>query len=133
KNHATTVPLVYDMMETSRHLVERAVLEIADTIDKDKDYRYFYFDNSYPNSSKGVDVPPISYLRVSHDLKKRFVYQLTTVFNRKRYYKTPANTRMGIVPEHGYQKLEEITIMKMKCIELRNYVMKEKYVCTYMK
>src|SRR5439155_6492467 len=49
KNHPTTVPLVYDMMETSRHLVERAVLEIADTIKKDKDYRYFYFDNSYPN------------------------------------------------------------------------------------
>jgi len=119
KNHPTTVPLVYDMMETSRHLVERAVLEIADTIKKDKDYRYFYFDNSYPNSSRGVKL----YLRVSHDLKKRFVFHLTTVFNRKRYYKTPKNTRMGLIPEHGYQKLEEITIMKMKCIELRNYIM----------
>ena len=128
KNHATTVPLVYDMMEPSRFLVERAVLEIADTIDKEKDYRYHYFDSSYPNSSKGVDVPPITYLRVSHDLKKRFVYQLTTVFNRKRYYKTPDNTRTGIVPEHGYQKLEELTIMKMKCIELRNYIMGKKEI-----
>jgi CRISPR-associated protein Cas1 len=123
KNHPTTVPLVYDMMETSRHLVDRAVLEIADSIDKKKDFRYVYYDRSYPFSR--IDVP-ITWLQLSADLKKRFVYQLTTVFNRKRYYKTPENTKTGIVPEHGYQKLEELTIMKMKCIELKNYILKEK-------
>lgn len=119
KNHPTTVPLVYDMMETSRHLVDRAVLEIADTIDKEKDYRLVYYDRSYPFSR--IDVP-ITWLKLSDNLKRRFVFQLTTVFNRKRYYKTPVNTRTGIVPEHGYQKLEELTIMKMKCFELRNYI-----------
>jgi len=123
KNHPTTVPLVYDMMETSRHLVERAVLEIADSIDKSNDYRFVYYDRSYPFSR--IDVP-ITWLQLSADLKKRFVFQLTTVFNRKRYYKTPKNTRTGIVPEHGYQKLEELTIMKMKCFELRNYIVKTK-------
>jgi CRISP-associated protein Cas1 len=125
KNHPTTVPLVYDMMEPSRHLVERAVLEIADSIDKEKDYRFVYYDRSYPFSK--IDVP-ITWLQLSDNLKRRFVFQLTTVFNRKRYYKTPEKTHTGIVPEHGYQKLEELTIMKMKCIELRNYILKERRI-----
>jgi CRISPR-associated protein Cas1 len=123
KNRPTTVPLVYDMMETSRHLVERAVLEIANSIDKEKDYRFVNYDRSYPFSKMDV---PITWLQLSDSLKMRFVFQLTAVFNRKRYYKTPENTRTGIVPEHGYQKLEEITIMKMKCFELRNFILGRK-------
>jgi hypothetical protein len=111
------------MMETSRHLVERAVLEIANSIDKEKDYRFVNYDRSYPFSKMDV---PITWLQLSDSLKMRFVFQLTAVFNRKRYYKTPENTRTGIVPEHGYQKLEEITIMKMKCFELRNFILGRK-------
>jgi len=123
KNYPTTVPLVYDMMETSRHLVERAVLEIANSIDKENDYRFVNYDRSYPFSKMDV---PITWLQLSDSLKRRFVFQLTSVFNRKRYYKTPENTRTGIVPEHGYQKLEELTIMKMKCFELRNFIVGRK-------
>lgn len=123
KNYPTTVPLVYDMMETSRHLVERAVLEIAKSIDKEYDYRYVNYDRSYPFSKMDV---PITWLKLSDNLKRRFVFQLTAVFNRKRYYKTPENTRTGIVPEHGYQKLEELTIVKMKCFELKNIITRKK-------
>jgi len=43
---------------------------------------------------------------------------LTSIFDRKRDYKA----RTGIRRPDGYQRMEEITIMKMKCIELNAYL-----------
>jgi len=97
KNHPSHLSLVYDMIEPFRHLVDRSVFEIQDEIRK-KDYAF---------SREGVVV-------LSNELKKKYINLLSTIFDRKRDYKA----RTGIRRMDGYQRMEEITIMKMKCIEL---------------
>ena len=99
KNHESHLALVYDMIEPFRHLVDRSVFEIQDQIRK-KDYVY---------SREGIVV-------LSDELKQKYIELLSTIFDRKRDYKA----RSGIRRKDGYQKMEEITIMKMKCIELKN-------------
>jgi len=101
KNHPSHLALVFDMIEPFRHLVDRSVFEIQDHIRK-KDYAF---------SSEGV-------VMLSNELKKKYIDLLSTIFDRKRSYKA----RTGIRRMDGYQRMEEITIMKMKCIELRDYV-----------
>lgn len=87
------------MIEPFRHLVERSVFEIQDQIRK-KDYVF---------SREGIVV-------LSDELKQKYIELLSTVFDRKRDYKA----RTGIRRKDWYQRMEEITIMKMRCIELRN-------------
>jgi CRISPR-associated protein Cas1 len=101
KNHESHLALVYDMIESFRHLVDRSVFEIQDDIRK-RDYAF---------SKDGIVV-------LSDELKKRYLELLSTIFDRKRDYKA----RCGIRRKDGYQRMEEITIMKMKCIELRNSI-----------
>lgn len=98
KNHVSHLALVYDMIEPFRYLVDRSVFEIQDFIKK-QDYVY---------SRHGVVV-------LSDDLKKKYIQLLSSIFDRKRLYK--AGT--GIRRMDGNQRMEEITIMKMKCIELK--------------
>ncbi|MDE2590997.1 MAG: CRISPR-associated endonuclease Cas1, partial [Patescibacteria group bacterium] len=99
KNHESHLALVYDMIEPFRHLVDRSVFEIQDQILK-KDYIY---------SREGIVV-------LSDELKQKYIELLSTIFDRKRDYKA----RTGIRRKDGYQRMEEITIMKMKCIELKD-------------
>jgi len=101
KNHDSHLALVYDMIEPFRHLIDRSVFEIQDSI-KNNDYAY---------SRHGIVV-------LSDDLKKRYIELLSSVFNRKRLYLA----KSGIRRSDGYQRMEEITIMKMKCIELKSYL-----------
>ena len=89
------------MAEPFRHLVDRSVFEIQDRIRK-KDYAF---------SREGIVV-------LSDELKKKYLSLLSTIFDRKRLYKA----RTGIRRMDGYQRMEEITIMKMKCIELRDCI-----------
>ena len=103
KNHDSHLALVYDMIEPFRHLIDRSVFEIQDSI-KNNDYAY---------SRHGIVV-------LSDDLKKRYIELLSSVFNRKKMY----SARSGIRRSDGYQKMEEITIMKMKCIELKEHLIK---------
>ncbi|MGI0074162.1 MAG: CRISPR-associated endonuclease Cas1 [Nitrosotalea sp.] len=100
RNHESQLALVYDMIEPFRHLIDRSVLEIQNQIRK-KDYTF---------SRYGIVV-------LSDDLKKKYIDLLSTIFDRKRPYKA----RSGIRRKDGYQMMEEITIMKMKCIELRKF------------
>lgn len=100
RNHDSHLALVYDMIEPFRHLIDRSVFEIQDQIRK-KDYVF---------SRDGIVV-------LSDDLKKKYIDLLSTIFDRKRDYKA----RTGIRRKDGYQMMEEITIMKMKCIELKNF------------
>jgi CRISPR-associated protein Cas1 len=102
KNHPSHLALVYDMVEPFRHLVDRSVFEIQDQIRK-KDYAF---------SREGIVV-------LSDELKRKYIDLLSTIFDRKRDYKA----RSGIRRTDGYQRMEEITIMKMKCIELKGYVL----------
>lgn len=101
RNHDSHLALVYDMIEPFRHLIDRSVFEIQDHIRK-KDYIF---------SRSGIVV-------LSNDLKRKYIELLSTIFDRKRPYKA----RTGIRREDGNQMMEEITIMKMKCIELKNFV-----------
>lgn len=59
---------------------------------------------------------------MSDELKTRYIDLLSAIFDRKRNYKA----RTGIRRADGYQRMEEITIMKMRCIELKDYVMRGK-------
>lgn len=101
KNHTSHLALVYDMIEPFRHAVDRSVFEIQESIRK-KDYLF---------SRSGIVV-------LSDNLKKRYIDSLTSILDRKRDYKA----RTGIRRADGYQKMEEITIMKMKCLELRDTI-----------
>ena len=101
KTHSSRLALVYDMIEPFRHLVDRSVFEIQDGLSKE--------DHIY--SKEGVVV-------LSKDLKKRYIDLLALVFDRKRDYKA----KVGIRRTDGYQKMEEVTIMKMKCTELRDFI-----------
>jgi CRISP-associated protein Cas1 len=103
KNHESHLALVYDMVEPFRHLVDRSILEIQNQIRK-KDYVF---------SRDGIVV-------LSNELKKKYVDTLTCTLDRKRLYKHSA----GIKRSDGYQRMEEITLMKQKCIELK-YIQKE--------
>ena len=100
RNHESHLALVYDMIEPFRHLVDRSVFEIQDSITK-RDYAF---------SKTGVVV-------LSDSLKKKYIELLSSIFDRKRLYKA----RTGIRRSDGYQKMENITIMKMKCMELKKY------------
>lgn len=86
------------MIEPFRHIVDRSVFEIQGEIRK-KDYVF---------SRQGIVV-------LSDELKWKYVDLLSAILDRKRDYKA----RIGIRREDGYQRMEEVTIMKMKCIELK--------------
>lgn len=103
RNHTSHLALVYDMVEPFRHLVDRSIFEIQDQIGK----------NDYAFSRLGVVV-------LSAELKRKYVDLLSAIVDRKRDYKA----RTGIRRADGYQRMEELTIMKMKCIELRDFVMR---------
>lgn len=101
RNHESHLALVYDMIEPFRHLIDRSVFEIQDSIGK-RDYAY---------SRDGIVV-------LSDDLKKKYIELLSSIFDRKRLYKA----RTGIRRSDGNQRMEEITIMKMKCVELKRFL-----------
>lgn len=103
RNHPSHLALVYDMIEPFRHLVDRSIFEIQDHIGK----------NDYAFSRQGIVV-------LSNILKTKYVDLLSAIFDRKRDYKA----RTGIRRSDGYQRMEEITIMKMKAIELRDFLKK---------
>jgi CRISP-associated protein Cas1 len=103
RSHASHLALVYDMVEPFRHLVDRSIFEIQDQIGK----------NDYAFSRQGIVV-------LSDKLKRNYLDLLSAIFDRKRDYKA----RTGIRRADGFQRMEEITIMKMKCIELRGLIMK---------
>src|SRR5437867_8621763 len=102
KTHPSHLALVYDMIEPFRHLVDRSVFEIQEEIKK-RDYAF---------SRQGVVI-------LSNDLKRKYIDLLSTIFDRKQDYKA----RTGISRADGFQRMEEITIMKMKCVELKGFIL----------
>ena len=118
RNHAHFVPLIWDMMEPFRYLIDRSVIALGNDIKRE--HYCFRIDNpSYPFKS---GAPFNRWLIMSGELKKRYVAILTAILQNKRYQKA----YVGRHTEHGFQKMEEITIMKMKCIELRDYILGRK-------
>jgi hypothetical protein len=58
---------------------------------------------------------------LSNNLKENYVDLLSSILDRKRNYKARAGIRRG----DGYQRMEEIALIKMKCLELRDLVKTE--------
>jgi CRISPR-associated protein Cas1 len=102
RNHASHLALVYDMVEPFRHIVDRSMFEIQDQIRK-QDYAF---------SRQGIVV-------LSDELKRKYIALLSSIMDRKRDYKA----RSGIRRADGFQRMEEITIMRMNCIKLKDFVM----------
>ena len=73
------------------------------------------------STSAGIDCT-IGIVVLSMELKKRYIDKLTQILDRKRDYKA----RTGIRRADGYQRMEEITIMKTKCIELKDFILNAK-------
>lgn len=111
KIHESRLSLVYDMIEPFRHLVDRSVFEIQDSIRKE-DYIF---------SKDGIVV-------LSDELKKRYIDLLTSILDRKRDHLA----RVGIRRADGFQRMEEITIMKMKCAELKDFVAKNRAIGPFL-
>ena len=55
---------------------------------------------------------------LSHDLKKKYIELLSSIFDRKRNYKPRSEIRRA----DDYQRMEEIRIMKMKCLKLKEFI-----------
>ena len=108
RNHESHLALVYDVIKPFRHLVDRSILEMQDQIKK-KDYAF---------SSQGIVV-------LSYDLKKRYIDTMTDILDKKRFYKGRAGIKRT---SDGYQRMAENTIMKMKCLELKEFVLACKLV-----
>lgn len=89
------------MIESFRHLVDRSVFEVQQSIIQD-DFIY---------SRDRVVV-------LSHELKENFIKLLTSILDRRRDYKA----RIGIRRAGGYQRMEEVTIMKMRCIGVVDFI-----------
>ena len=117
RNKPSTVALVYDMMEPFRYLVDKAVLQIANTI-TEKDYHYRKFENKYPYS-RFNHLQNTRWLFVSKELKKRYVSILSSIFENKRSYKAVS----GRTSKDGNVQMKELTIMETKCVELRDYIL----------
>jgi len=120
-NHDNHVPLIWDMMEPFRYLIDKSVIALVKSnngngINTKQDYCFRIGNPSYPFKSGS---PFNRWLIVSSDLKKRYVAMLTAILQSKRYQRTD---KSGMKTDEGYQKMEEITIMKIKCIELRDYI-----------
>ena len=97
--HKSHLPLVYDMIEPHRHLVERSVYDIQDQIRK-KDFIF---------SGKGVVV-------LARELKKKYIDCLSSILDRKRLYKAGSGIRRS---KDNLQNMKESTVIKMKCFELK--------------
>ena len=97
--HKSHLPLVYDMIEPFRHLVERSVYDIQDQIRK-KDFIF---------SGKGVVI-------LSRQLKKKYIECLDGILNRRRLYKGIHGVKRT---KDDLQNMRESTYIKMKCYELK--------------
>ena len=97
------------MIEPFRHLIDMSILGFQNQIHK-KDYAF---------SRDGIVV-------LSNELKKKYIDTLTVILDKKRDYKA----RAGIRRFNAYQRMKETTIMKMECINLKEYIMdrKKKFV-----
>jgi hypothetical protein len=102
QSHGSRLALVYDMVRPFRHLVDRSVFQIRGQIRK-KDYAY---------SKQGIVV-------LSDELKSKYIQLLSVVFDKTRDYEAKSGRRRS----DGHQSMEEITIMKNNCRELKDLVM----------
>jgi len=98
KFHTGFQPLVYDLMEPFRRLVDYSVLKI--TTNKDHKQRIRLKDYAHTKDGKVV---------LDYSLIKRFLEMLERVFQQKRRYEF----RHGAKTKDGLKNVQEITVAKI--------------------
>jgi len=111
KSHTGFQPLVYDLMESFRWLVEYSVYKIANSQSNGQTIRL----KDYAFTKDGSVI-------LDNDLIKRFLELLERTFQKER----PYYFRHGVKMENGLSNCQEITIAKITVQNLADYCI-EKY------
>ncbi len=111
KQNSGSIPLVYDIMEPFRWLVEKAVYNIANTSSADHKLRF----KDYAWTKDGQVV-------LSYRIKKNFLEKLERVFQKEREYEC----RFGKSMKNGLKSCQEITIAKIAVQNLTEYCIGKK-------
>lgn len=110
RSHTGFQPLVYDLMEPFRWLVEYTVYKLVNADNRQtvrmKDYAY---------TKDGSIV-------LGDDLIRRFLELLERTFQKERKY----NYKFGAKTEDGLKSVQEITVAKITVQNLADYCMKKK-------
>jgi CRISPR-associated protein Cas1 len=121
KSHERYTPLIWDMMEPFRHLIDRSVIAVARGGISDNDYTLEREELlfSYPYRSKN---PYKTWLIMKNDLTVRLIREIDTTLQKEYWTKG----HVGRKTESGHQKMLQTTIMKEFCLELRDYILERK-------
>lgn len=106
KSHTGFQPLVYDVMEPFRWLVDYAVFKIANNKDHTQRIRL----DEFAHTREGVVV-------MEYDLIKRFLELLERTFQQDRRYEF----RHGAKTKDGLKNVQEITVAKIMIQNLAEY------------
>jgi len=101
KQNSGSIPLVYDLMEPFRWLVEKAVYNIANT--SSSNHKLYFKDYAWTKDGQVV---------LSYRIKKNFLEKLERVFQKEREYEC----RFGKSKKNGLKSCQEITIVKI-CVQ----------------
>jgi CRISPR-associated protein Cas1 len=112
KTHTGFQPLVYDLIEPFRWMVDEAVLSIA----KHKDSRYRIKLKDYAFAKNGQVV-------IEYRLKQNFLEKLERLFQKERRYEF----RHGIKTKDGLKSVQEITIVKIVVTNLAEFCLTKKH------
>lgn len=114
KSHTGFQPLVYDLMEPFRWLVDSAVFQIA----TNKDHKQRIRLKDYVHTKDGTVVLDSSLIR-------RFLEKLERVFSQERKYKF----RHGAKTQDGLKNIQEITLTKITVQSLAELCVKKIKFC----
>jgi CRISPR-associated protein Cas1 len=106
KSHTGFQPLVYDMMEPFRWLVDYTVFKIANNKDHTQRIRL----DEFAHTREGIIV-------MEYDLIKRFLELLERTFQQDRRYEF----RHGAKTKDGLKNVQEITVAKIMVQSLAEY------------
>ena len=106
KTHTGFMPLVYDLIEPFRWMVDEAVFDIANH--KNSRYRIRLKDYAYAKDGQVV---------LEYRLKKNFLEKLVRLFQKERPYRF----NQGKQRSNGLSMCQEITIVKITVQDLADY------------
>ena len=106
KSHTGFQPLVYDLIEPFRWLVDYTVFQIANHKDSKKRIKLKEFAHTGEGS-----------VMLEYDLVRRFLELLERNFQKERQYKF----RHGVKTQNGLKSVQEITIAKILIQNLSEY------------
>jgi len=106
KEHTGFQPLVYDLIEPFRWLVDYSVYKIANSESKG----HYIREKDYAHTREGLVV-------MDYDLIRRFLELLERTFQKKRRY----DCKFGAKTQDGLKSCQEITIVKIAVQNLADF------------